>query len=124
MGFGLFVEFINIRINRKVDSEDNERVYKTKEDSGLETQSGVKLFEGDVIKLDKDLIGKIVYEPEMAGFLIEFDNFKTRHQNRFRLNYDVVYYAEKLGSIYDKPELKDELTEYSSELKPDTFEFH
>lgn len=124
MGFGLFVETINIRIGRNRNKPIIENKYKKKESTGLETKDKVKLFEGDVIKIAVNLVGKIVYEPEMAGFLIEFDSFKSRYQNTFRLNCDVVYFAEKLGSIHESPELKDELTGFDYKDKPETFEFH
>lgn len=123
MGFGLFVETINIRMGKNRKRKATYNKYREGEDTGLETKDNIKLFEGDVIEIAENLIGKIVYEPEMAGFLIEFDSFKSKHQNRFRLNCDVVYFADKLGSIYETPDLNNKLTGYSEYNKPDSFDF-
>lgn len=70
--------------------------------TGLRDKNGVKIFDGDIVK-----IGKILWKVEWFGDFCEFRliNVSNESDKSFLNYYKCKYDLEVIGNIYDNPEL-------------------
>lgn len=70
---------------------------------GLKTKDDIaEIYEGDILKY-KGRIGTVRFESDYGGYILEFEWSKDQHHER--LNCDVAFESEKLGNVYENPEL-------------------
>lgn len=66
--------------------------------TGLKDKNENKIFEGDIVKNSKGMIGKIIYVQSFCGFCIADDNGLSSLD-------DTCIDIEVIGNIFDNPEL-------------------
>lgn len=67
--------------------------------TGLTDMNGRKIFEGDIVKYDKEL-HPVVYEPDEGMFELRSDEFVADFSCM-----DSLIFCEVVGNIHDNPEL-------------------
>ena len=81
--------------------------YNLMQYTGLKDKNGKEIYEGDIVKFrfkeDReefpDLIGYIEYQSTFAAFRI------MSNQGSFKIDITEIKFIEKIGNIYDNPEL-------------------
>lgn len=69
--------------------------------TGLTDRNGVKIFEGDIIRNHKGLLGRVTYMPEHCAFMIYITS-----ENRYCYLWDNDFTKiEVIGNIHDNPDL-------------------
>lgn len=89
---------------KRNDNETNLFLFKQDEfvlmqSTGLTDKNGKKIFEGDIIKINK--ISKAIIEFKNSGFFIVEKGYNDQLLNNF-VNYKVI---EVIGNIYENKEL-------------------
>lgn len=82
--------------------------------TGLKDKNGKEIYEGDVLKvklpiggfwgnIQKERIGKVIYESDYGGFIVQWGYSKNQHH--VILGCDIAFEAEIVGNDHENPEL-------------------
>lgn len=78
--------------------------------TGLHDKNGKEIYEGDIVKLDNSIIGKVIFDNEYLGYFIyaNEENSIEEFENGEQPLYDYQNLIEIIGNITDNPELLQE----------------
>lgn len=83
--------------------------FELMQSTGLKDKNGVEIYEGDLIQNGRGEIGYVTYLLQETGFVVVLKNtdYRLGHRNTGE-SYDMAYWHEIIGNIYENTELLEE----------------